>query len=412
MPACRATPTVAYKGNIMQIQRICTRCVVDTTVPGVTFDENGVCHYCKLHDALERDWPLGKVGQQRLEAIVSKIKEQGKGKRYDCIVGVSGGTDSSYTLYLTKKLGLRPLAVYFDNGWSSEIAVSNLKKSLSRLDIDLQTYVVDWEEFKDLLKAFLKASFTWADAPTDKAITATLYRTAEAEGLKYILVGRNFRTEGKMPAEWSYSDDKIVSHIHNKFGTKPMRSFPHMTMFDLIRYQFVKRIEYVLLLNYVDYSKARAREILREELDWEYYGGHHYENIYTRFVYSFLLPRKFSIDKRKITHSALVRNGEMTREEALEIVQSPPLSGDRIEEDVEYVIKKLGLGDEEFAEVMASPPTTFRDYPSYFSLFEFLSPVITRIPKSLLSWTPPFIREIEARKRQGKRRRTETRSRC
>ncbi|MFC1975126.1 N-acetyl sugar amidotransferase [Chloroflexota bacterium] len=384
----------------MTTKRICTRCVIDTTVPGVTFDENGVCNYCKIHNSIEQDWPQGEAGQQRVEAIVKKIKAQGEGKDYDCIVGVSGGTDSTYTLYLTKELGLRPLAVYFDNGWSTEISVRNIKRALSKLDVDLQTYVVDWEEFKDLQKAFLKASFAWADAPTDKAITTTLYRVAKEEGLKHIIVGRSFRTEGKMPREWCYSDTRTVNYIQENFGTKPLQSFPNMTPFELFRYNFIDNIKYILLLNYVDYSKAKTKEFLQKELDWEYYGGHHYENIYTRFVYSYLLPQKFGIDKRKITHSALVRNNEITRSEALNIVQTPPLPGNKLEEDIEYVIKKLGLTHEEFDEIMTLPPKDYRDYPSYFPLFEFFSPLIKVLSGPLLSWTPPFIREIEGRKQQ------------
>lgn len=380
--------------------QICTRCVIDTTVPGVIFDEDGVCNYCKLHDALEKDWPLGEVGQQRLEALVEKIKAQGRGKRYDCVVGVSGGTDSSYTLWLAKQLGLRPLAVHFDNGWATETSVSNIKNSLSKLDIDLQTYVVDWEEFKDLQVAFLKAGLPWADIPTDTGLLAALYKIAAEENLKYVLIGQSFRTEGKMPAEWTYSDGKSLKYIHKTFATRPMKSFPNFTLTDFLYYKFVKRIELVMPLNYVPYSKAEARKILEKEIDWEYYGGHHYENIYTRFVYSFWLPQKFGIDKRKVTHSALVRGGEMTREEALKTVQAPPLAGEQMEEDVAYVVKKLGLSDNAFEAIMAAPSKTFRDYPSYFSLFERFSPVISFATKTFLSWTPPFIREIEARKTQ------------
>ena len=382
----------------MNRQQICTRCVIDATVPGVAFDENGVCNHCALYDRLEEDWPLGRVGRRRLEALVDKMKQEGKDSKYDCIVGFSGGTDSSYTLYLTKKLGLRPLAVDFDNGWSSDTALNNMHGATSSLNIDLRTYEADPREFDDLLKAYLWASFPWADTPSDKAITATLYRAAEEEGIKYIIVGRNFRTEGKMPAEWSYSDDRTLQHIHQEFGEESIDTVPRMSLLDLIRYQFVEQIEYVLLLNYVEYSKSTAREILRTELDWRYYGGHHYENIYTRFVYSFLLPQKFGIDKRKITHSALIRNGDMTRDEALADLQEAPLAPEQVERDIDYVIEKLGLTRAEFDEILALPPKSFRDYASYFRLFETLAPIIARLPKGLMSWTPPFIREIQMRR--------------
>ncbi len=388
---------------MMEEQKICTRCVIDSSVPGVTFDENGVCNYCKLHDKLEQQWPLGDIGQQRLNEMVERIKKDGKGKKYDCIVGVSGGTDSTYTLYLAHKMGLRPLAVTFDSGWSSEIAVSNIKNSTEKLDIDLYTYVVDWEEFKDILRSFLFASLPWADVPTDIGITSILHRVAAQEKVKYILIGQSFRTEGKMPAEWTYSDDRQVNYIVRKFGTKPIKTFPNMTLLEYARYKFLDGIELVLPMNYINYSKSEAREILEKEMGWVYYGGHHYESIYTRFVYSYWLPEKFGIDKRKITHSALVRNGEMTRAEALQIIQQPPLKGQQLEEDIEYVIKKLGFTQEEFDKIMALPAKSFRDYPSHYSMFEFFSPILRQAFKILLPWMPPFFLELEARKEQNAR---------
>jgi len=377
--------------------QVCTRCVIDSDVPGTFFDEYGICNYCKLHDILTDEWPIGQKGQEILDGLVEKMNTHGRGKRYDCIVGVSGGTDSTYLLYLTKKLGLRPLAVHFDNGWNSEIAVNNIHKALAKLDIDLQTYVVDWEEFKDILVSFLKASFPWADVPTDIGITSSLYRIAAQEGVKYVIVGNHFRTEGKMPTEWTYADGRLIRHIHKRFGKNKMKTFPNLNLFDFFYFSIIKRIRLVRILNYVDYRKDEARKLLEEELDWNYYGGHHYESIFTRFCYSYFLPEKFNIDKRKITHSALVRSGEMGRQRALEDIATLPYPADRVEDDIDYVIKKLGLTEDDFTEIMNLPPKDFRDFPSYYSLFQTLKPLVSLFLRIALPWKPPMLHEMEVR---------------
>lgn len=377
---------------------VCSRCVINSAVPGVYFDDKGECSYCKIHDSLQQQWPQGPEGAALLNKMVDQIKEQGKGKRYDCIVGVSGGTDSTYLLLLAKKLGLRPLAVHFDNGWNSEIAVSNIKKALSALDLDLETYVVDWEEYKDILVAFLRASFPWADAPTDLAINSTLYRVAVREGVRFILNGSSFRTEGKMPADWTYLDGKMLRHIHKMYGKRSMQTYPNLTMWDFARYSLLHRVQNMRPLNFFEYSKEEARHELHSEMDWEYYGGHHYENIYTRFVYSFLLPEKFKIDKRIITHSALVRSGEMTRDEALISLGHPPYPPEQVRDDVTYVIKKLGLLDNEFEDIMAAPPKSFRDFPSYYPFIERHTPFVRSVLKLALPWTPPMLQELDTRR--------------
>lgn len=377
---------------------VCTRCVIDSQVPGVFFNQNGVCNYCAIHDELEREWPLDDEGRHHLEQMVAAIKRDGVGKPYDCVAGLSGGTDSTYLLYLAKQFGLRPLVVHFDNGWDSEIAVNNIKKAITALHCDLQTYVVDWEEFRDICVSFLKASLPWADAPADLAINSILYRVAAEEGVRYILNGSSFRTEGKMPSEWTYVDGRMVKHIQGRYGRLPLKSFPNLTMLDFINYSVIRRIRILRPLNYVEYHKDQAREILQEELGWQYYGGHHYESIYTRFIYSYLLPKKFKVDKRIITHSALVRSGEMTRAEALQSLQEPPYAEDKINADIEYVVKKLGLSKTEFQAIMDLPVKSFRDYPSYYPLFERFTPLMRWIFKIALPWTPPVFRELEARR--------------
>ncbi len=381
----------------MTTLKVCSTCIIDSSVPGVFFDEQGVCNYCHLYHRIEKDWPLGKEGEEQLAKLVDQIKARGRGRTYDCVVGVSGGTDSSYLLYWAAKAGLRCLAVHFDNGWNSPIAVRNIKNAISKLGVDLETYVVDWEEYKEILVSFLKASFPWADAPTDLAIDATLYRIAARENVGFILNGSNFRTEGKMPREWTYMDGRILRYIQKTYGSKTVDSFPNITFLDYIYFVFFKGIRLVRPLNFMPYHKDQARSLLEKELGWEYYGGHHYENIYTRFVYSYLLPEKFHIDKRIITFSALIRADEITRAQAVSNYAEPPYPPDKIEEDVEYIRKKLDLSETEFQRIMQLPIKSFLDFPSYFPLIMKFAPVVRPLTKLFFSWTPPFFYEIDSR---------------
>ena len=353
---------------MMKNQKICSRCVLDTTVPGIRFDENGVCNYCKIHDELEKNNPLNKQGQQRLNQLVKEIKRKGKNKDYDCVVGVSGGRDSTYILYTAVKLGLRPLAVHFDNGWNSEIAVNNIKKATTKLGVDLHTVVADWEEFKDLQLSFLKASVPDAEIPTDFAIPSVLYQMAAEIETHYIIEGHSFRTEGLSPIGWTYMDGRYIKGVHKRFSKAKIKSFPILSLSKLLYYVFIKRIKYVYLLEYMHYRQEQAGEILKKELDWEYYGGHHHENIYTHFFQSYLCPKKFNIDKRKTEYSALIRSGQMAREEALKEVRETPYPYDK--EIVDYTISKLGLTKEEFEEMLSAKPKTFHDYPTYYPIIK------------------------------------------
>ncbi|HEY3272421.1 MAG TPA: N-acetyl sugar amidotransferase [Methanocella sp.] len=347
--------------------QVCTRCVSDTTIPNIRFDADGVCNFCKIQDALEADSRLDEQNKARFTTLIEKIKREGRHKEYDCVVGVSGGRDSTYVLYNALKLGLRPLAVHFDNGWNSEIAVANIKKATNKLNVDLHTVVADWEEFKDLQKSFLRASVSDAEIPTDYAILSVLYKEAARAGTRYILNGHSFRTEGIVPLGWTYMDGRYVHSVHKKFGRMHIRSFPVMSMADLIYYTSVRRITFVNMLKYIEYDQKKAGEIMSRELGWQYYGGHHHENVYTHFFQSYLLPKKFGIDKRKIEYSALIRSGQMTREAALaEIAQPYPF--DR--EVVNYTISKLGLSRSEFEDIMAAPPKTFHDYGTYYPVIK------------------------------------------
>ncbi|GJQ37208.1 MAG: LPS biosynthesis protein WbpG [Anaerolineaceae bacterium] len=351
--------------------QMCKRCVMDTSDPEITFDENGVCNHCHTYDRLVREHIVdGEAGRQRLEKLVADIKRAGQGKQYDCVIGVSGGVDSTYVAYLVKKLGLRPLAIHLDNGWDSELAVKNIEETLKRLEIDLYTEVLDWEEFRDIQSAFLKASTPDSEIPTDHAIVAILGNMAAKLGVKYILIGNNVRTETHLPSAWSegHFDWKYIRELHKRFGTRPLKTFPHFGFFTYyMRMITQKRIA---ILDYVHYTKKEALHVLQEELGWKYYGGKHYESIYTRFYQGYLLPVKFGYDKRRCHLSSLICSGEMTREQALEELKIPAYSPSMQEEDREYVAKKLGLTDDEFTAIMSAPKKSYWDYPSYGHFME------------------------------------------
>ena len=344
--------------------RTCTRCILDTTVPDIKFDEHGVCNYCKLHDIMDQIYPTGVKGEALLKPIIENIKKSGKGRNYDCIVGVSGGTDSTYCLYLAKKWGLRPLAVHFDNGWDSEIAVTNIKNATDKLGVDLYTYVTDWEEFKKLQIAFLKASTPDAEVPTDLGLLGALYRSAIKEKVKYIINGHSFRTEGTSPIGWTYMDGKYIQSVYRRFtGTNGFRSFPNIKLLTLVNYTIFKRIKLFEPLEYMDYDKTKAGKMLQDEVGWSYYGGHHHECLYTKFHHYYLLPKKFNIEYRKVSLSAQVRSGITTRDDALKYLEADPPTLDS--QSLKYVINKLGLTEAEFQEIMSLPPRKFSDYPTY-----------------------------------------------
>jgi len=356
--------------------RICTRCIMDTSDPEIVFDGNGICNHCHLfEDRMRRMVIPPEQRDARLMALLDKMKAAGKGKEYDCIIGVSGGVDSTYVAYLCKQWGLRPLAIHFDNGWDSELAVANIEKTLKRLDIDLHTHVVDWEEFRDLQLSFLKASTPDGEVPTDHAISALLYRMAAKYGIKHILMGTNVVTEGVLPLLWGYGyfDLKYIRAVHRRFGKLRLRTYPSMGLFRLAYYVLVKGIRGVPILNYVDYDKKRAMATIENDLEWIYYGGKHYESIYTRFFQAHILPRKFNIDKRRAHNSALILSGQMSREHAFQSMAEPTYSDQRLEEeDRIYVIKKLEVSNGEFEDLMRLPARTFRDFPNSYDLLQSL----------------------------------------
>jgi len=353
----------------MEELKICKRCVLDTTVNDIWFENSGECKYCKIHDELEKIHPLGPGLKIELDQMVDKIKKSGKSKNYDCIVGLSGGRDSTYTLLVAKQLGLRPLAVHFDNGWNTEISVRNIKNACNILEVDLHTVVADWEEFKDLQVAFLKSSTPDADIPTDYAIYSVLYQMANKEGIKYILNGHSFRTEGTSPISWTYMDPLYVNDVHKKHGKiKKITSFPHMSVSKLQYYIWIKGIREFRLMEFIDYNKKKVDVILKKELNWEYYGGHHHENHYTKFFQSYYLPQKFNIDKRKTELSALVRSGQLSREEAIKEIESSPYHYEQ--STVDYAINKLDISPVEWDEIMKRPIKSHNDYKTLLPMIK------------------------------------------
>jgi len=369
--------------DLQPATRTCSRCIMNDLVdPRIQFDGNGVCNHCRRYDALVGARVVrGGEGRRILDGLVGKMKAAGRGRDYDCIIGVSGGVDSTYVAYLVKQLGLRPLAVHFDNGWNSELAVSNIEKVLKRLDIDLHTYVVDWEEFRDLQLAFLRASTPDGEIPTDHGIFALLWREAVAKGVRYIVSGMNFATEAMSVPEWSYghSDWRYIKAVHRRFGTTPLRTYPHFSLLDLLWINLVRRVRTISILNYVEYDKEAAMRLLRDRLGWVYYGGKHYESIYTRFWQGYVLPRKFGIDKRYGHLSDLINSGQLTREQALDEIRQETYPADLQEQDRRYVIKKLELTDAGFETLMAAPPRSFRDYPNNFARVESLKRMVNAL---------------------------------
>ncbi len=381
MLAQKTLPVVQGRGRFYQQ---CVRCIMDTTDPWIEFDAQGICNHCRRYDELAaRVFQPGEAGRHKLEYLVERIKVDGRGKPYDCVIGVSGGVDSTYVAYVVKKLGLRPLAVHLDNGWDAELAVSNIEKVLKYLGIDLYTHVLNWEEFKDLQLAFLKASVSDGEIPTDHAIAAVVYQTAIKYGIKYVISGTNVVTEGIMPLAWTYGiqDWDYIRGIHRYFGRTPLATFSHMSLWDRVYYNLVKRIVTIRILNYLPYVKEGAMRLLQEELGWKYYGGKHYESIYTRFFQGYILPRKFKIDKRLAHYSTLICSGQMGRGHALEALEDDPYPESLQRDDYEYVIKKFGLTQDEFEVIMALPIKTFMDYPNQHALMQQLRRVLQFIQR-------------------------------
>lgn len=384
--------------------QICTRCIFSTDDDAfISFDEHGVCNHCHLFDEefAKRILPE-EERRKKLNELITEIKQAGKGKKYDCIIGVSGGVDSTYVAYLVKEVfSLRPLAVHLDNGWNSELSVSNISSIIKTLDIDLFTHVINWQEFRDVQLAYLKASVIDLEATTDNAIMGILYKTARKHGIKYILNGENFVTEGILPASWIHNklDSRNLKAIHRKFGTrKKLKTFPTISLYKKYFYEKVLGIESIQILNYVNYSNEEARRTIIEKLHWREYGGKHHESIITRFFQTYILPVKFGVDKRRAHLSTLICSGQITREDALIKISRPPHEQQYFQNDKEFVLKKFGLSNQEFDEIMARPVVSHLAYPSVLKTLATIRP-ITRLVKKMI-----YSEEIKNKKnKKGKR---------
>ena len=353
------------------ITQTCTHCILDTSETAIAFDSKGVCQYCNTYFTLSETKnrkSSEQNTQQKLHEHIEQIKKDGRNKEYDCIIGVSGGVDSSYVAYLSKQYGLRPLAVHLDNGWDAELAVKNIENICKKLDIDLYTHVINWEEFKDLQLSFLKASVANAEAPSDHAIFSILYLMANKYGIKWIIDGVNHATEyvreGVETAGYTYTDLTQIKGIHKKFGKMPLKSYPTMSYYRKLYYRHLLGIKQFSILDYVEYNKEVALKLLHDQLEWRSYGAKHHESLFTKWHQVVYLVQKFGYDKRKLHLSDLVLSGQISRETALLEIAKPPLPQNEQIELEEYVQKKMGLTKEEYQQILSAAPRSYRDYPN------------------------------------------------
>lgn len=345
----------------------CTRCVMDTTTSYIRFDESGVCNFCKDYEKSLQQVVFNFTPEQRrqkLNTLLDKIRREGKNKPYDCILGISGGMDSSYLCILANEWGLRPLIVHFDNGWNSDLAVTNINNILNKLQFELYTHVINWEQFKDLQLSYFKASVLDVEVPNDQLIFATLFQVAKEKGIKNIISGNNIFTEEILPYDWAFHhkfDLTNLRNIHQKFGTGSIKGFPTLSLKDRLRY---KRQGYAIhtVFEYTDYDHQKIRERLEKEFNYVFYECKHFESIFTRFYQGYILPRKWNIDKRKAHLSCLIMAGFTSREQALEELSHPPYAIDKQLEDKAYVTKKWDLTTEEFDAIMNRPPVSHDVY--------------------------------------------------
>jgi N-acetyl sugar amidotransferase len=368
----------------MREYRICTRCIMDTSDSEILFDGKGVCRYCLEFEATARrklEIAQSGKGMELLSGIIEEIKRKGKNKEYDSIVGVSGGVDSTYATYNAVKFGLRPLAVHFDSGWNSELAVNNIEHIVKRLNIDLHTVVADWPEMQDLQLAYFKASVANCDIPQDHAFVAALYDVALEQGIRYIIVGGNIATEFILPKSWGYNSADLcnLKAIQRRFGTMKLKRYPTCSFFQrYVYYPFIKGIKVIRILDYLPYNKQEGKKLISKKLGWRDYGGKHYESIFTRFFQACYLPKKFGFDKRRAHLSSLVVSGQMTRDQALTEMDQPPDPPAKMVEDGKYVAKKLGITYEEFERIIDLPIRSYKDFPSSEWLFQMKDFVLSR----------------------------------
>ncbi len=353
--------------------QLCSQCVTDTSDPNIQFDSNGVCNHCiEAKSELVKYRFTEEQEKNNLAKLAHQLRTGTSGK-YHAVIGLSGGVDSSYVTHLAKQMDIRPLIVHFDNGWNSDKSVANIKKIISKCSFDLETLVINWPEFKDLQRSFFKAGVIDIEVLTDHAIMATLFKLRKQYRIPYVLSGANFTTEHGMPLAWLWrkQDATNIKSIQQKFGTKPIKEFPMLNSF---RFQMIKLFgtggNYLEPLNQINYSKSKAIKTLQDEYGWEYYGGKHYESVFTKFYQAYVLPIKFGVDKRRPHLSALIRNGEITRDDALYELKKPNYEPLELQLDMDFVLKKLGFSKSEFEQMMQEKPHSHLDYGSDQWIFD------------------------------------------
>lgn len=365
--------------------QICRRCVMDTTDQEIQFDDTGVCNHCLyFDDVLSKKWYPNANGSRMLDEIILQIQTDGKNKKYDCVIGLSGGVDSSYLAYILKVRypKLRILAIHIDGGWNSELAVHNIENIVKRLDIDLYTGVIPWDEMQDLQLAYFKSQLANQDVPQDHAFFATLYEVALKNDIKYFLSGGNLATESILPSFWGYDamDSKQLKAIHKKFGTKRLKKYVTVSFFKRkVYYPYFLKFKVIRPLDYLPYNKDKSKEIIKQELDWRDYGGKHHESKFTKFFQAYWLPQKFGFDKRKAHLSSLIVSGQLNREDALLELNKPLYEEKELFDDKEYLAKKLGITLDEFNSIMNEPNKKFTDYPSNFHKERLFKKIIQKL---------------------------------
>ena len=396
MVALDTQALVADIEGVIKNVEICTKTVLDTTVPGITFNNKGECNFCRYYEELANRTVLREpaVLREEFNAVINAIQSAGKNKSYDCILGVSGGLDSTYLTLLAKCNGLRPLLVHFDNGWNSELAVKNIEKIVNTLGWPLHTFVMDWEEFRDLQRAYFQASVVDVEVPTDQLIFAALNKIAYAKGIKYILAGNNVVTESINPEGWVYKNKLDLVNlraIHKAHGSRKLENLPRLGLYERYFYEAVIGIQTVNLLDLIDYNKEKVKTEVQNYFGWSDYGGKHYESVFTRFYQGYYLPKKFRIDKRKAHLSNLILSGQITREEALYQLKAPAYPLMEQSADLEYVKKKLGFTDAQWNSIMHADPTPHQFFPTdagrgyqlLYSMFRMFMYVPVRILRLL-----------------------------
>lgn len=367
--------------------KVCTRCVMDTTDPEIYFDEMGVCNHCHEFDEVTRlRWFPNEDGKQRLLDMLEKIKKEGKNKDYDCIIGLSGGVDSSYLALVLKDYGLRPLVVHIDAGWNSELAVHNIEQVVKYCDYDLHTHVMNWQEIKDLQLAYLKAGVANQDVVQDHAFFASLYHFAVKNNIKYVISGGNIATESVFPKSWHHAamDAINLKAIHKRFGRRKLVHYKTISFFKyFFYYPFLKGMTVIRPLNFIPYDKSRALQTLKEEVGYKEYGRKHGESRFTKFFQNYYLPTKFNIDKRLAHLSSQILSGEINREEALKELEKPLYDDLELREDKAYISKKLGIPIDELEKLVMAEGHHYSEFNNWDSRYVLMQKVKSFVQKVL-----------------------------